>query len=139
MFVDRGWPGRAMRLRARDLLERVGLGDKIDRRASELSGGQQQRVAIARALMLRPALVLADEPTGNLDSESADEVFALFREINRNEGTAFLVVTHDPRLARRCDRIIRLVDGRIVNDSVSLGYDPCQACGLSRPKIPGSD
>ena len=132
MFVQRGWPSRAMSHRARELLGRVGLGDKADRRPSQLSGGQQQRVAVARALMLRPALVLADEPTGNLDSESADEVFSLFRQINREEGTAFLVVTHDPRLASRCDRIIRLVDGRIQSDQVSRGYDPCLACGLQR-------
>jgi lipoprotein-releasing system ATP-binding protein len=78
-----------------------------------MSGGQQQRVAIARALALSPDLVLADEPTGNLDSRSADEVFALMRDINRRAGTSFMLVTHNIDLARRCDRIVRVVDGRI--------------------------
>jgi lipoprotein-releasing system ATP-binding protein len=80
-----------------------------------MSGGQQQRVAVARALALSPELVLADEPTGNLDSRSADEVFALMRAINRDEGTSFLLVTHNIDLARRCDRIVRVVDGRIAD------------------------
>jgi lipoprotein-releasing system ATP-binding protein len=77
----------------------------------------QQRVAIARALVLQPALVLADEPTGNLDTASSDEVFALLRRIHEQDGTSFLVVTHDPRLAARCDRVIELVDGRIARDA----------------------
>ena len=77
----------------------------------------QQRVAIARALVLQPALVLADEPTGNLDTASSDEVFALLRRIHAQEDTSFLVVTHDPRLAARCDRVIELVDGRIARDA----------------------
>jgi lipoprotein-releasing system ATP-binding protein len=80
-----------------------------------MSGGQQQRVAVARALALAPELVLADEPTGNLDSRSADEVFALMRAVNRDEGTSFLLVTHNLELARRCDRIVRVVDGRIAD------------------------
>jgi lipoprotein-releasing system ATP-binding protein len=78
-----------------------------------MSGGQQQRVAIARALAMNPALILADEPTGNLDTKSADQVFEMMRVVNRREGTAFLIVTHNLDLARRCDRIIELVDGRI--------------------------
>ena len=86
------------------------------RKASDLSGGQQQRVAIARALAMNPSLVLADEPSGNLDTQSADAVFDLLRAINVRLGTTFLIVTHDPRLADRCDRIIELVDGRIVAD-----------------------
>jgi lipoprotein-releasing system ATP-binding protein len=94
----------------------VGLEPQIHRRPSQLSGGQQQRVAIARALAMSPRLVLADEPTGNLDTHSADEVFALLRTFNRKAGVTFLVVTHDPRLAERCDRIVEIVDGRIVSD-----------------------
>jgi len=101
---------------ARDLLRDVGLGDRLDYLPRKLSGGQQQRVAIARSLALGSPLVLADEPTGNLDTHSADSIFALMRRFNRERGTAFLIVTHDPRLAQRCDRIIELVDGRIASD-----------------------
>ena len=101
---------------ARDLLRNVGLGDRLDYLPRKLSGGQQQRVAIARALALGSPLVLADEPTGNLDTRSADAIFGLMREFNRDRGTAFVIVTHDPRLAQRCDRIIELIDGRIASD-----------------------
>jgi lipoprotein-releasing system ATP-binding protein len=97
----------------------VGLGAYRNHKANELSGGQQQRVAIARALAMEPALVLADEPSGNLDTRSADGVFDVLREINVTSGTTFLIVTHDPRLARRCDRIIELVDGTIVSDKLN--------------------
>ena len=116
MIAAKGRVEPAMRECAGALLERVGLGDQLARRSVDLSGGQQQRVAIARALAMSPALVLADEPTGNLDTHSADEAFALLRRFNREAGTAFLIVTHDPRMAARCDRIIELVDGRIVSD-----------------------
>ena len=116
MLVDRGRPDAEMRERAAALLEQVGLGERLNNPASQLSGGQQQRVAIARALVMQPALVLADEPTGNLDTHSADDVFALMRDINVARQTTFLIVTHDPRLAARCDRRIELVDGRIVAD-----------------------
>jgi len=102
------------RQRARALLARTGLADHAHKRPVQLSGGQQQRVAIVRALMNRPRLVLADEPTGNLDTQTAQEVFGLLRELNREEGTAFLIVTHDPRLAARCDRRIDLRDGRLL-------------------------
>jgi lipoprotein-releasing system ATP-binding protein len=102
---------------ARQLLTAVGLADAQNKAPNELSGGMQQRVAIARALALSPQLVLADEPTGNLDTHSADEVFALMRQFNQTKGTAFLLVTHDPRLAARCDRIIELRDGSIVSDA----------------------
>ncbi len=104
------------RERGRALLAAVGLADAMDRRPAQLSGGMQQRVAIARALALSPALVLADEPTGNLDTAASDEVFALLRRMHGEAGTSFLVVTHDPRLAARCDRVIELVDGRIARD-----------------------
>ncbi len=102
--------------RARALLGDVGLGDRADEKPNRLSGGQQQRVAIARALILEPVLVLADEPTGNLDTRTADDVFELLRRFNRDRGVTFLVVTHDPRLAERTDRTIELVDGRITGD-----------------------
>ncbi|MGQ9889995.1 MAG: ABC transporter ATP-binding protein [Aggregatilineales bacterium] len=102
--------------RAVELLARVGLAQALDKRPAELSGGMQQRVAIARALARSPRLILADEPTGNLDTASADAVFELLRSFNRERGSACLIVTHDPRLAARCDRIIELVDGRIVGE-----------------------
>jgi lipoprotein-releasing system ATP-binding protein len=101
---------------ARAVLAAVGLGNAMDKRPGELSGGMQQRVAIARALVMQPPLVLADEPTGNLDRASSDEVFALMRRMHAELNTSFLVVTHDPRLADRCDRVIELVDGRIERD-----------------------
>ncbi len=103
----------ALRERARGLLERVGLAARVDFRAAKLSGGQKQRVAVARALILRPALVLADEPTGNLDRKSSEEVLALLRELCRDEGTSFLVSTHDETIAARCDRVLEMVDGEL--------------------------
>ncbi len=113
-LIDQGRTNRAMRERAKWLLGKVGLGDALDKKPSALSGGMQQRVAIARALAMNPPLVLADEPTGNLDSHTADDIFALLREFNREEGSAFLIVTHDPRLAGRCDRRVELMDGQIL-------------------------
>jgi lipoprotein-releasing system ATP-binding protein len=113
---DEGFPSRTMEQHAVELLEAVGLGDRMAYRATNLSGGQQQRVAIARALSRRPPLVLADEPTGNLDTESSKEIFTLMRRFNRELRTTFLVVTHDPRIADHCDRVIELVDGRIASD-----------------------
>jgi lipoprotein-releasing system ATP-binding protein len=117
MLASRGRVDTAMRDAAALLLDKVGLSPWRDHRTSDISGGQQQRVAIARALAMRPALVLADEPSGNLDTENADAVFDLMRSVNQADGTTFLIVTHDPRLARRCDRIVELVDGRIVSDA----------------------
>jgi lipoprotein-releasing system ATP-binding protein len=118
-YAQEGRPTEALRLRARELLVAVGLEDKIGARTSEMSGGQQQRVAIARALAHDPELVLADEPTGNLDTASADEVFELLRRFNRERGTTFLVVTHDPRIAARSDRVVEMVDGRVVRDEAN--------------------
>ena len=106
----------ARRDEALRLLEAVGLKDAVRKKPGQLSGGMQQRVAIARALALSPKLVLADEPTGNLDTHSADDIFKLMRQFNRERATAFLIVTHDPRLAERCDRNINLVDGMIAQD-----------------------
>jgi lipoprotein-releasing system ATP-binding protein len=111
MLVDRGRPDTEMGQRADELLERVGLSRWRNNAATNMSGGQQQRVAIARALAMNPDLVLADEPTGNLDTKSADSVFELMRQINRERGTTFLLVTHNDDLARRCDRIVQVVDG----------------------------
>jgi len=117
-LIEAGRTNRAMRERAKWLLGKVGLGDALDKKPSALSGGMQQRVAIARALAMNPPLVLADEPTGNLDSHTADDIFALLREFNREEGSAFLIVTHDPRLAGRCDRRVELMDGQILPATV---------------------
>jgi len=119
ILAARGRPDEEMRATAATLLDRVGLTPWRDNKATEISGGQQQRVAIARSLAMKPALVLADEPTGNLDTKSADGVFDVLREINETSGTTFLIVTHDPRLAQRCDRIVELVDGHIVSDRVN--------------------
>ena len=114
MLVARWFPDEDMRLRAAELLEKVGLSRWKNNRATNMSGGQQQRVAIARALAMNPALVLADEPTGNLDSKSANEVFDLMREVNRSSGTTLLMVTHNRQLAERCDYIREIVDGQMV-------------------------
>jgi lipoprotein-releasing system ATP-binding protein len=113
MLVDRGFPGPEIAERAHALLVEVGLEKVAGNLALNMSGGQQQRVAVARALAMSPDLVLADEPTGNLDTKSADSVFELMRAVNRESGTTFLLVTHNMDLARRCDRIIEVVDGRI--------------------------
>ena len=100
--------------RAKKLLDRVGLADRLDHRPAELSGGERQRVAIARALINRPALLLADEPTGNLDRTTADKVGTLLSEMHREEGTTLIVVTHSPELARRFERVYRVEDGTLV-------------------------
>jgi ABC-type lipoprotein export system ATPase subunit len=107
---------RERRRRAEELLERVGLRDRMNHLPNQMSGGERQRVAIARALANNPALLLADEPTGNLDSQSGAEVVALMRELNRDLGTTVIIVTHDPSVARRADRILLMRDGRIVKE-----------------------
>jgi putative ABC transport system ATP-binding protein len=114
----RGQPlGRgARRKRARELMELVGLGDRMDHLPSQLSGGQRQRVAIARALANRPRLILADEPTGNLDTTAGEEIMRLLTELNASQGTTVIVVTHDRRVARATGRILSMRDGRIIDD-----------------------
>ncbi|NKE66592.1 ABC transporter ATP-binding protein [Ramlibacter sp. RBP-2] len=108
------------RQRACELLAAVGLADALHKRPAQLSGGMQQRVAIARALVQQPPLVLADEPTGNLDTASSDEVFAHLRRMHQELGTSFVIVTHDPRLAARCDRVVELIDGTIASDTTQV-------------------
>jgi lipoprotein-releasing system ATP-binding protein len=105
--------------RAEQMLELVGLKDKLHRRPTELSGGEQQRVAVARAVVLRPKLVLADEPTGNLDPHTADEVHGLFHRLNRELGVTFMVATHNERLSRSMGRTLRLREGRLVNETAA--------------------
>jgi lipoprotein-releasing system ATP-binding protein len=116
MAADKGRLDASMPECGRALLDRVGLSARAGNRATTLSGGQAQRVAIARSLAMNPKIVLADEPTGNLDTQTADEVFSLLRDVNRQQKVTFLIVTHDRRLAERTDRIVELVDGRIVTD-----------------------
>jgi lipoprotein-releasing system ATP-binding protein len=107
------FPNSAMHVRAAELIDAVGLRPWQHHLANHLSGGQQQRVALARALAMNPALLLADEPTGNLDRRSADAVFGLLRRFNREQGTSVLFVTHNATLAERCDELIQVIDGQI--------------------------
>jgi lipoprotein-releasing system ATP-binding protein len=117
MLGAAGFPNAAMRQRAAELIASVGLTAWQDNLAGNMSGGQQQRVAVARALAMNPALLLADEPTGNLDTKSADGVFDLLRRFNREHGTSVLFVTHNAALAGRCDKTIQVVDGHITGST----------------------
>jgi putative ABC transport system ATP-binding protein len=111
-----GVPAAERRQRAVEILEEVGLAGLEDRRPADMSGGQQQRVAVARAIVSRPALVLADEPTANLDSKTADGLMELFRELNEHHNTTFVIATHDKRVMSYAKRLVRMLDGRIVDD-----------------------
>jgi putative ABC transport system ATP-binding protein len=122
--------GRRRRERAEEALNKVGLGDRMHHRPNELSGGQQQRVAIARALVNDPAILLADEPTGALDSKTGTEIIRLFQTLHREYGQTVIYVTHDPFIARHTDRIMRFSDGRLVSDDVIA--QPLEA-GTPRP------
>lgn len=115
-WIKYGYDTEKDKERALELLEYVGLKDFINRNSNNLSGGQQQRVAIARALMNNSDIILADEPTGNLDSESSKQIYKLLREINLKFKTTFIIVTHDPRISDMCDRVIEIMDGRIIRD-----------------------
>jgi putative ABC transport system ATP-binding protein len=115
--VYAGVSRRERRARARALLEMVGLGHRTHHQPNALSGGEMQRVAIARALSNDPRIILADEPTGNLDSKVGAEVLGLFRQLNRERGVTLMVVTHDPRVAAECDRVVEILDGRVVRDT----------------------
>lgn len=116
-----GGSGHEGRSRARELLRSVGLGDRMHHYPVQLSGGEQQRVALARAFMVMPPILMADEPTGNLDSSNGRHVLDLLLKLNASQGTTLVLVTHDPELARHADRCIRLQDGRIVGDEMGIG------------------
>jgi lipoprotein-releasing system ATP-binding protein len=115
-WIESGMADAKKKSRAMELLETVGLADRMNNPANNLSGGQQQRVSIARSLINEPDIVLADEPTGNLDSEATEQAYELLRTINKNMGTAFLIVTHDRHIAEKSDRVIEMKDGRIIDD-----------------------
>jgi lipoprotein-releasing system ATP-binding protein len=123
LMIEKGHATEEMRAQALSALGEVGVEHKATARPAQLSGGEQQRVAVARALVKNPPLVLADEPTGNLDTENAERVFELMRRYNRERGTAFVIVTHDPRIAQRCARVVEVVDGRIHSDAAAKNPD----------------
>ncbi|MGV8980453.1 ABC transporter ATP-binding protein [Clostridium sp.] len=113
--IKKSFCGRKAREKAKELLELVGLPNVKKNKVYDLSGGEQQRVAIARALMNSPKIILADEPTGNLDSRASENIYNIFRDINKNLGTTFVIITHDERIAKKTDRIIEIVDGIITS------------------------
>jgi putative ABC transport system ATP-binding protein len=134
-----GVRGKSARSASLEALALVGLADRADHRPSELSGGEQQRVAMARALVNKPKLVLADEPTGNLDSERSAEVLAMLRTFNREHGQTFVLVTHDPEVADACDRVIRMRDGKVREADLAPAPAPIEpaAADLPGPNLVG--
>lgn len=130
--------GRRQRNRlAMEQLERLGLGDRAQHRPAEMSGGQKQRVAIARALVTAPSIILADEPTGALDSQTSAEVMNIFHDLNRQQGLTIVIVTHDPGVGRQADRLIHIRDGRIVDQSGESGVNPQSQ--IPNPQSPTPD
>jgi putative ABC transport system ATP-binding protein len=127
-----GFPARERRERAMTMLEKVGLGDKWRNLPTQISGGQKQRVAVARALTMTPAILLADEPTGNLDSRTSVEIMALFQELN-DEGTTVIVVTHEPEIGDHCRRVVRLRDGLNESDRLNPNQHRAIPVGMNAP------
>ncbi len=127
---------RQARRRAAEMLTRVGLGDRLHHEPSQLSGGQQQRVAIARALINRPSLVFADEPTGNLDSRTSEDVLAMFQQLNEEDGITIILVTHDTSVARHARRIIRIHDGVIMDGASASAPEPAEPRREQAPSMP---
>jgi putative ABC transport system ATP-binding protein len=121
-----GLPATERQDKAMAMLEEVGLADHEDRLPSQLSGGQQQRVAVARAIVSNPTLVLADEPTANLDSSSATQLIQLFRKLNAQRGITFVIATHDARVMTYCPRLVRMEDGKIISDELQSGIPPVE-------------
>jgi putative ABC transport system ATP-binding protein len=132
IYAGISWGAR--RARAKQLLESVGLGHRTRHRPNALSGGEMQRVAIARALANDPSLILADEPTGNLDSRVGTEVMALFRNLNHDRKVTVIIVTHDPKVAAQCDRIVEVLDGRVLRDEPVQG----EAVAAGAPSVPAA-
>ena len=134
LLYSRGVTGRQRRQRAVEMLDKVGLADRMDHHPGQLSGGQQQRVSIARALVNNPAILMADEPTGNLDSRTSKEVMALLGELNHTSGITIVLVTHDQDIARHADRVVVLRDGQIVEDTTD--FDRALAALHGRQEMP---
>ena len=124
---------RERRQRAQEMLEAVGLGERLDHMPNELSGGQQQRVAIARALVNRPSIILADEPTGNLDSKSGKEVMGILQRLNRERGITIVLVTHDPRITHYAERVLHLFDGKILKEEKAPESPQVQGMMMPEP------
>lgn len=132
-----GWPAKERRERAMTMLEKVGIADKWRNLPSQISGGQKQRVAVARALTMSPAILLADEPTGNLDSKTSIEIMALFQELN-DEGSTVIIVTHEPDIGDHCKRIVRLRDGLLESDKQNANPHRAISAGLKAPNAVGA-